>query len=111
MHKHVFPGPVGQSLREVKTLWASVCKLADIKDVHLHDLRHTYAIILVSSGLSLPIIGRMLGHTQPPTTQRYAHLADDPLREAANIAGRAIAGARAGSGAVVPLPMPRSRLK
>ena len=89
-------------------MWASVCKQADIEDAHLHDLRHTYASILVSSGLSLPIIGRMLGHTQPATTQRYAHLADDPLREAANIAGRAIAGARASN---VVVPMPRSRPK
>jgi integrase len=106
--RFVFPGTGGQSLQGVKRLWASVCKEADIADAHLHDLRHTYASILVSSGLSLPIIGRMLGHTQAATTQRYAHLADDPLREAANIAGRAIADARSSK---VVVPMPRSRLK
>jgi integrase len=103
MPRLVFPGAAGQPMHSVKTLWRSVCKSADIKDVRLHDLRHTYASILVSNGLSLPIIGRMLGHTQSQTTARYAHLADDPLREAANIAGKAIAGAKA-SNVVVPLP-------
>jgi integrase len=49
--------------------------------VRLHDLRHTYASILASQGLSLPIIGALLGHTQPQTTARYAHLLDDPLFE------------------------------
>ena len=49
----------------------------------LHDLRHTYASILASEGLSLPIIGALLGHTQPQTTARYAHLASDPLKAAA----------------------------
>jgi integrase len=48
----------------------------------LHDLRHTYASLLASQGQSLPIIGALLGHTQPQTTARYAHLLDDPLRAA-----------------------------
>ena len=47
--------------------------------MRLHDLRHTYASILASAGMSLPIIGSLLGHTQAATTHRYAHLADDPL--------------------------------
>lgn len=58
-----------------------------LMDVRVHDLRHTYASHLVSSGVSLEIIGRLLGHTQTATTQRYAHLADDPLREATNRMG------------------------
>ena len=52
-------------------------------DCRLHDNRHTYASRLVSSGLSLEIIGRLPGHTKPVTTQRYAHLADDRLRAVA----------------------------
>jgi integrase len=106
--KHVFPGDAGKPLQGVKRLWASVCKSADIADARLHDLRHTYASILVSSGLSLPIIGRMLGHTQAATTSRYAHLADDPLRAAAELAGKAITSARASN---IVVPLPRNRLR
>ncbi len=62
--------------------WRRLREKANIPDVTIHDLRHTYASILVSSGLSLPIIGALLGHTQAQTTARYAHLADHPLREA-----------------------------
>jgi integrase len=62
-------------------------------DARLYDLRHTYASIGAGGGLSLAIIGRLLGHTQARTTQRYAHLADDPLREAADKIGAVIAGA------------------
>ncbi len=50
----------------------------------IHDLRHNFASHLVSSGVSLHIVGKLLGHTQPQTTARYAHLSDDPLRDAAN---------------------------
>ena len=51
--------------------------------LHWLDNRHTFASHLVSSGLSLEIVGRLLGQTNPTTTKRYAHLADDPLRAAA----------------------------
>jgi integrase len=79
----VFPGDVeGQALKEIKRFWGEVSTAADITDVRVHDLRHTFASHLVSSGVSLPIVGRLLGHTQPQTTQRYAHIADNPLREA-----------------------------
>lgn len=55
--------------------------------VRLHDLRHTYASVLASAGMCLPIIGALLGHTQPGTTARYAHLFDDPLRAATERVG------------------------
>ena len=58
--------------------------------VRIHDLRHSFASILVSAGASLPLIGQMLGHTQVQTTQRYAHLFDDPLRKAAETVGKVI---------------------
>jgi len=61
---------------------------AGIQDYRIHDNRHTHASQLVSSGFSLAIVGRLLGHTNPMTTQRYAHLADDPLREAAEVMAR-----------------------
>ena len=69
-------------LVELKNSWREICKLAGLKGIRVHDLRHTYASVLVSSGWSLPITGALLGHTQPGTTARYAHLFDNPLRAA-----------------------------
>lgn len=71
-------GPVG----DIKSSWATLCKAADIRGVRPHDLRHTYASLLASAGLSLPVIGALLGHTQAATTSRYMHLFDDLLRAA-----------------------------
>ena len=79
-------------LTELKTAWAKVCKLPNLEGVRIHDLRHTVASILVSGGATLPLIGALLGHTQVQTTQRYAHLADDPLREATTRVGAVILG-------------------
>jgi len=105
-------------LTEVRKVWISVCKAAGlaahvqqkdadgklVKDkagdpvmvwqptARLHDLRHSYASILASAGLSLPIIGRLLGHTQAATTNRYAHLMDDPLRAATERVGAVVTG-------------------
>jgi site-specific recombinase XerD len=58
--------------------------------VRIHDVRHTFASLLASSGQSLHVIGKMLGHTQPSTTHRYAHLLDEPLRVAAEVAAAGI---------------------
>ncbi len=82
----LFPGNVkGKPLQDIKKSWATISKQADLKDFKIHDIRHTYASHLVSSGLSLSIVGKLLGHTQASTTQRYAHLADEPLREATTL--------------------------
>jgi integrase len=84
----LFPGKTpGEYLKNPKKAWHTIRKKAGIPDVHIHDLRHTYASHLVSSGLSLSIVGKLLGHTQASTTQRYAHLADAPLREATEFFG------------------------
>ena len=77
-------------------------------DARLYDLRHTFASIGAGGGLSLAIIGRLLGHTQQRTTQRYAHLADDPLREAADKIGAVIAGAGKSGADVVRIKGERS---
>jgi len=83
---YLFPGRVqGKPLQEIKKAWNTIKKRAELKDVRLHDLRHTHASHLVSSGLSLSIVGKLLGHTQASTTQRYAHLADEPLRQATTL--------------------------
>jgi integrase len=81
---YVFPAraPADGPMTEIKKSWSSLCRVADLAGVRLHDLRHTYASVLASAGLSLPVIGALLGHTQPGTTARYAHLFDDPLRAA-----------------------------
>jgi integrase len=86
----VFPGTDGQPLTTIMKLWRAVCRKAGLNDVRPHDLRHSYAAVLASEGHSLPIIGALLGHTQAATTQRYAHLMDDPLRAATERAGQFI---------------------
>ena len=74
-------------LDNLRKPWRRICKRASLTDVRLHDLRHTAASIGVAHGLSLPIIGRILGHTQAQTTQRYAHVAVDPALDAVNQIG------------------------
>jgi len=78
----VFPGRDGKQLKDIKRMWGSVCRSAEIEDVRVHDLRHSFASALVSSGEGLPTIGRLLGHTQTSTTARYAHLYDEKIRDA-----------------------------
>src|SRR5262245_63960650 len=95
----VFPGRNGP--RDDLKAWPRICKAAALADLHIHDLRHTYASQLASAGFSLPVIGALLGHTQPQTTSRYAHLFDDPLREATERVGAIIAGEP--SAEIVPL--------
>ena len=81
----VFQGDVaGQPVIEIRRFWKRIQREAQIEDVRIHDLRHTFASLLVSGGASLEMIGKLLGHTQLQTTQRYAHLLDAPLREGVN---------------------------
>jgi integrase len=73
----LFPGRRGNEQQtDLKRFWATVCRTAEVSGVRMHDLRHSYASYLASSGLSLPVIGALLGHSSPVTTQRYAHLLD-----------------------------------
>jgi integrase len=92
----VFPGDKpGLPLARLHHCWAHVREHAKLgADCRLYDLRHSFAATAASGGLSLLIIGRLLGHTQARTTQRYArHLADDPVRAAADKVAAVIAGA------------------
>ena len=73
--------------------WRAICRAAGIEGTRLHDLRHSNAAVGVGAGLSLYQVGGLLGHTQPRTTQRYAHLAADGQRRAADIVGGQIASA------------------
>ena len=77
----LFPGDTpGQPVQEIRRFWARIQNEVAIPDVHIHDLRHTFASLLVSGGASLEMIGKLLGYSQMQTTQRYAHLMDSPLR-------------------------------
>lgn len=85
----LFPGdvepspeqPEGQPVQEIRKFWYAIQKEAKLPKLRIHDLRHTFASLLASGGASLAIIGKLLGHTQAKTTQRYAHLAEQPLRD------------------------------
>jgi integrase len=103
---YVVPGDDPAKPRpDLKRPWDAITKRAGLDGVRLHDLRHTYVSFGAGGGLALPIIGRLLGHTQTATTARYAHLDNDPLRRASeSIAGR-IAAALDGNGqnSVVPI--------
>ena len=83
----------GQHVTDMQKPWRRIRKEANLEDVRIHDLRHTFASGAVSMGESLPMIGKLLGHTQVQTTARYAHLADDPMHSAAERVSGAIAGA------------------
>jgi integrase len=87
---YVVPGDDPEQPRhDLKRPWDAVTQQAALTGVRLHDLRHTYASFGAGGGLGLPIIGRLLGHSQATTTARYAHLDNDPLRRASEaIAGR-----------------------
>jgi integrase len=97
----VFPRRDGQHRTDLKYVWKRVCKAAKISGLRIHDLRHSYASHAASAGYSLPTIGALLGHSQPQTTARYAHLFDDPLRQATERVGAIITGKEPAD--VVPL--------
>jgi integrase len=85
--------------------WRRIRAKAGLADVRLHDLRHSFASVAVGLGEGLPMIGKLLGHTQTQTTARYAHLAADPIKAATERVGAAIAGMMSGNTAdIVELP-------
>lgn len=94
------PRTIGHQ-ENLKSAWESVRKAADVPDLRMHDLRHSFASMLASGGASLPLIGALLGHTQAATTARYAHLLDDPQRAAADRVGALLNAAETGASAEV----------
>lgn len=89
---HVIAGTrTGAALVNLRKPWGRIRKRAELEDLRLHDLRHSFASIGVTYGLSLPMIGKLLGHSQAATTERYAHLAADPVRAANEAIGERIA--------------------
>ena len=99
----LFPGNApDKPLQGIKKFWRGITEQVGLDDYRLHDNRHTHASHLVSSGLSLEVVGRLLGHTNPLTTKRYAHLADDPLRAAAERFGSKMDALQARRGPAMP---------
>lgn len=94
----------GEPLKQLWSVWGFVRDRAELgDDARIYDLRHTFASLGAGGGLSLPILGRLLGHTQSRTTERYSrHLADDPVRAAAEKVAAMINPPKA-SDNVVPL--------
>jgi integrase len=91
---YVFPAKSERApLGGIDKVWFRVRAAAGLQGVRLHDLRHSFASMGVAGGLSLPIIGALLGHKHPATTGRYAHLSADPLRAANDVVGMRIAAA------------------
>jgi integrase len=92
----IFPSPESSTGRVtyIARAWRAICKSAGIEGLRIHDLRHSFASRLASGGASLPLIGALLGHGNPATTARYAHLFQDPQRAAVERVG-AIIGAAA----------------
>ena len=87
----VFPGKdPEQPLTPFAKTWARILKKAEIEDLRLHDLRHNFGSVSASLNMSLPMIAKMLGHSQTVTTERYAHLADNPVQSAAEEVGKAL---------------------
>ena len=104
---HVIAGAkLGAPRADLKKPWTAVCRAAGLDGVRLHDLRHSFASFGAGASLGLPIIGKLLGHSQPSTTARYAHLDADPMRRAVETIGATIAAAMDGIGrapSVTPL--------
>jgi integrase len=112
-NSHVIRGRLpGKCLVNLSHPWARIRRRAGIPDVRIHDLRHSFAAVAAGAGSSLPIIGALLGHMQPQTTARYAHLAADPLKAVNEAVGARIAAAmtpkrKGGPGNVVELTQAR----
>lgn len=94
----------GAALVNLEKPWRRIRKAAGLEDVRIHDLRHSFASVGAGLGEGLPIIGKLLGHLNPTTTARYAHLSADPIREANEKIGKRILEAMTGQRAAPPTP-------
>jgi integrase len=90
----VFPATSGTGhFQGVEKLWRNVRTAAGFPTLRIHDLRHSFASVGLARGDALPVIGVILGHADVKTTARYAHLADDPVRQAADAISRTVKSA------------------
>lgn len=90
---HIFPSDVtGRPCASLYFPWDRIRRRAGLDSVRLHDLRHSFASFLVNQGISLYVVQGLLGHSHSRTTQRYAHLAQQTLQDAAEVVGTMVAG-------------------
>lgn len=103
---HIIAGAKnGASRVDLKKPWAALCYAAKLEGLRIHDLRHSFASLGAGASLGLPIIGKLLGHSQPATTQRYAHLDANPLRRAVDTIGATITAAMDGKKSAEIFPL------
>jgi len=111
---HIFPGAArnkddeGKPRADLKKPWAAVTKAAGLPGLRIHDLRHTFASYGAGAHLGLHVSGTLLGHAQPQTTQRYAHLDSDPMHRAVNTIGATISAAMNSKPSNEVLPLKRA---
>lgn len=89
---YLFPSEAGKPQQDLKKFWGRVRAKAGIPDVRIHDLRHTFASYAVARGLPLYSVGKLLGHSNTATTQKYAHLDLSALRQATDTIGGMLNG-------------------
>ena len=103
---YIFPGvKPGSPKSGLFDAWKVIRCEAGLEGVRLHDLRHSFASFGAGASLGLPVIGKLLGHSQPQTTARYAHLADDPLHRAVDAIGATISAALEGKQGATVTPL------
>jgi site-specific recombinase XerD len=103
---YIFPASSGEGhFQGVEKVWRKVRMAAGFQKLRLHDLRHSFASVGLARGDALAVIGAILGHADVKTTSRYAHLADDPVRNAANEISKSVHAAFVDKsfGKVIPL--------
>ena len=80
----------GSHITDLQKPWRRIRAYAKLEDVRIHDLSHTFASRALALGETLPVIGKLLGHTQVQTTARYAHLANEPVKASGSRVGDSI---------------------
>ncbi len=106
---HVIVGQSdGKRLVNLRKVWLRICKVARLKGVRIHDLRHSFASVGAAGGVPLQMIGKLLGHSKTSTTEKYSHLAADPVKAANEAMGRQIAAMLTGDGGKIKI-MPISK--
>jgi len=89
--EHLFANPrTGRPLKSIKTAWKNACKAAGVRDLRIHDLRHTFGTRAADAGAPLPAIQRVMGHKSIKTTQRYTHATDEGMRRVVEIVGHKV---------------------